>query len=69
MTLGEVLGGEQVRLRAVDGVRLWDFTEKVDEKQLKNDPLATVNLIHYSSSDTDISTFSLTHNQCAHTMW
>jgi hypothetical protein len=35
MTLGGVLGGEQVRLRAVDGVRLWDFTEKVDDKQLK----------------------------------
>jgi hypothetical protein len=55
MTLGGFLAGEQVRPQAFDVGGLWDFTEKVGDKQLKNDPLAAVNHIHYSSSDTVIS--------------
>jgi hypothetical protein len=54
MTLGGFLAGEQVWLRAVDGGGLWDLTEIMDDRHLKKDPLAAVNLIHYSSSDTDI---------------
>jgi hypothetical protein len=54
MIFGGVMTSEQVRLRAVDGGGLWDLTEIMDDRHLKKDPLAAVNLIHYSSSDTEI---------------
>jgi len=54
MALGGFLTDEQVRLRAVDGRGCWGLIEKMDDRHLKKDPIATVNLNHYSSSDTDI---------------
>ena len=53
-SLGGDLTSEQVRLRAADGVGLWDLIEIMSDRHLKKDPLVAVNLIHYSSSDTYI---------------
>jgi hypothetical protein len=54
MILGGFLAGEQVRLRNVDGGGCWDLTEKMDDRDLRKNPLATAKHIHYSSSDTNI---------------
>jgi hypothetical protein len=59
MTLGGVLTGEQVRLRAIDGGGCWDLTEKMDDRHLRKNPLTTANIIHYSSSDTIIPAASV----------